>query len=90
MLLYKMNNTLNSLTRRRRLGEDLVQVLLFLCGVVSMLITVGIGVNLQPNTIFLSFALNLMNRNFPEVIITKMVECILMNNSQTQPRGHII
>ena len=56
----------------------------------ALLITVGIGVNLQPNTIFLSFALNLMNRNSPEVIITKMVECILMNNSQTQPRGHII
>ena len=37
-----MINTLNSLSRRRRPGEALVQVLLFLCGAVSMLITVGI------------------------------------------------
>ena len=37
-----MINTLNSLSRRRRLGEDLIQILLFLCGAVSMLITVGI------------------------------------------------
>ena len=42
MFLYKMINTLNSLSRRRRLGEDLIQILLFLCGAVSMLITVGI------------------------------------------------